>query len=180
MNETREIIFNSVLSSVPVMTWLFLWPSILPSIHSSIHRPCCERSDKLGLYLCSLFFLLLSPAEVCPSSLSFASASSKKLDLVSFSFGLFLVFFFQRQCIASNGYFLYCSSRSLWTQRCGSTTPCLWASTCSASCWRESPALSVRWSSSLPSSSFATVAGAIAFCTTVTTPRCQMRPTTRS
>lgn len=174
--------FNSILSSpAPVMTWLLLWPSIHPSsLLRAIGQPWI-----ISVLISFLFFF--SPFTCWGLSIVTIACILLHKESWSHLFCFFCFFFVcllffpsQRQCIASNGYFLYCSSRSLWTRRCGSTTPCLWASTCSASCWRESPAPSVRWSSSPPSSSSATVAGAIAFCTTVTTPRCPTRPTTRS
>lgn len=83
------------------------------------------------------------------------------------------------QCIACSGYFLCCSYPSHWTQRCGSTTPCSWASTCSASYWKESPAPSVPWSFWLPFSSFAIVAGTTAFSTIARMLRCQMQHMTQ-
>lgn len=82
-------------------------------------------------------------------------------------------------CIVYSGSFLFCLSPSRSTRRCGSTTPCSWASTCWASCWRESPAPSVPWSFWLPSSSSAIVAGATASSTTAKMLRSQTQPTTQ-
>ena len=75
-------------------------------------------------------------------------------------------------CTASSGCCRCCWSPSRWTRRCGSTTRCSWAFTCSASCWRGSPAPSVPSSSSPPSSSSATAAGGTASCTTARTQPC--------